>query len=89
MSRDVFREERQTKEVSDMQKEEMEKLTIEDAFEVIDNTLEELSGDIPLEKSFELYKQGMELIKYCDEKLKRVEGQIKILGEEGELNEFQ
>jgi exonuclease VII small subunit len=31
----------------------------------------------------------MELIKYCDEKLKGVEGQIKILGEDGELNEFQ
>ena len=72
-----------------MQKEEMEKLTLEDAFEAIDNTLEELAGDVPLEKSFELYKHGMELIKYCDGKLKGVEGQVKILGEEGELNEFQ
>ena len=72
-----------------MKKEEMEKLTLEEAFENVDRTLEELQSDVPLEKSFELYKEGMELLKYCDEKLKGVEGQIMIMNEEGELNEFQ
>lgn len=72
-----------------MKKEEMEKLTLEEAFENIDRTLEALQSDVPLEKSFELYKEGMELLKYCDEKLKGVEGQIMIMNEEGELNEFQ
>lgn len=72
-----------------MKKEEMDKLTLEEAFEKVDRTLENLSGDVPLEKSFELYKEGMELLKYCDEKLKSVEGQIMIMNEEGELNEFQ
>ncbi|MCR5602692.1 MAG: exodeoxyribonuclease VII small subunit [Lachnospiraceae bacterium] len=71
-----------------MNKEEMESLTLEEAFEVIDKTLEELSGETPLERSFELYKEGMELIRFCDEKLKGVEGQIKIM-EGDELNEFQ
>ena len=72
-----------------MTKEEMEKLTLEEAFESVDRRLEELADDVPLEKSFELYKEGMELLKYCDEKLKGVEGQIMIMNEEGELNEFQ
>ena len=72
-----------------MTKEEMEKLTLEEAFDKVDRTLNDLSGDVPLEKSFELYKEGMDLLKYCDEKLKVVEGQIQIMNEEGELNEFQ
>lgn len=72
-----------------MKKEELEKLTLEEAFEKVDRTLEDLSGEVPLEKSFELYKEGMELLKYCDEKLKSVEGQIMIMNEEGELDEFQ
>lgn len=72
-----------------MKKEEMEKLTLEEAFDLVDKTLEDLSADVPLEKSFDLYKEGMELLKYCDGKLKGVEGQIMIMNEEGELNEFQ
>ncbi len=72
-----------------MKKDEKKKLTLEEAFDRVDKTLEDLSGDVPLEKSFELYKEGMELLKYCDEKLKGVEGQIMIMNEEGELNEFQ
>ncbi|MCR4807625.1 MAG: exodeoxyribonuclease VII small subunit [Lachnospiraceae bacterium] len=72
-----------------MKKSEMEKLTLEEAFEKVDERLEELSGDVALEKSFELYKEGMELLKICDEKLKKVEGRILIMNEEGEMNEFQ
>ena len=67
----------------------MEKLTLEEAFDLVDKTLEDLSADVALEKSFDLYKEGMELLRYCDEKLKGVEGQIMIMNEEGELNEFQ
>ena len=67
----------------------MEKLTLEEAFDLVDKTLEDLSADVPLEKSFDLYKEGMELLKYCDEKLKGVEGQIMIMNEEGEFDEFQ
>ncbi|MCR5001639.1 MAG: exodeoxyribonuclease VII small subunit [Lachnospiraceae bacterium] len=72
-----------------MKKEEMEKLTLEEAFDLVDKTLEDLSADVPLEKSFDLYKEGMELLKYCDGKLKGVEGQIMIMNEEGEIDEFQ
>lgn len=72
-----------------LSREEMEKLTLEEAFESVDKTIDELSGDIPLERSFALYKEGMDLLRYCDGKLKAVEQQILIMNEEGELNEFQ
>ena len=71
-----------------MTKEEIEELSLEDALDRVDKTLEELGGDIPLEQSFALYKDGMELLKYCDEKLKKVEQQVMVLSEEGELNEL-
>ena len=35
------------------------------------------SEDVDLEKSVELYEKGMELKKICEEKLKKVELQIK------------
>lgn len=72
-----------------MTKDEIEELTLEEAFERVDNTLEKLGEDISLEQSFELYKEGIELLKYCDGKLKKVEQQVQIINEEGELNEFQ
>lgn len=72
-----------------MTKEELEELTLEAALERVDQTLSDMSGDIPLEEAFALYKNGVELLNYCDEKLKKVEQQVMILNEEGELNEFQ
>ncbi|MCR5419451.1 MAG: exodeoxyribonuclease VII small subunit [Lachnospiraceae bacterium] len=72
-----------------MTREEMENMSVEDAFQKIDLMINELSGDIPLEKSFELYKDGIELLKCCNEKIERVEQQIMIINEEGDLDEFQ
>lgn len=72
-----------------MTREEMQELTLEEALDNVDRTLEDLAKDIPLEQSFALYKDGMELLKYCDDKLKQVEQQVMILNEEGELDEFQ
>ena len=66
-----------------------EEITLEEALDGVDRIIGELSEDIPLEKSFALYKEGMELIKLCDEKLRGVEEQILIMNEEGGLNEFQ
>ena len=72
-----------------MNREEMEKMTLEEGLKGVEDTLKQLNEDIPLEQSFALYKDGMELLKYCDEKLKSVEQQVLIMNEEGELNEFQ
>ena len=44
--------------------------------------------DITLEDSFRAYQEGMKLLKYCDEKIDRVEKQVLKINEVGELDEF-
>lgn len=72
-----------------MTKEEMEQLTLEEALAKVDEALNELGKDIPLERSFALYKEGMELLEYCDGKIKNVEQQVLKMNKEGDLDEFQ
>ncbi len=65
----------------------MEELSIEQAFEKLDKLIENMETEIPLEESFNLYKEGIELIKLCNDKLDRVEKKILILEENGELSD--
>lgn len=72
-----------------MANKEIEKLTLEEAFDKIDNLMDEMSeDDIALDKSFELYKEGMELLKHCSEKIDLVEKQVQMINEKGEIDEF-
>ncbi len=64
-------------------------LSLEQAFEQLDTMLDRLeSRDIPLEESFTLYQQGMELLKLCNEKIDTVEKKILIMNGDGGLDEF-
>ena len=64
-------------------------LTLEESFEKLDETLVALEGrNITLEKSFELYQQGMELVKNCNDQIDRVEKKMQAINEEGELSDF-
>lgn len=64
-------------------------LSIEEAFENLDTLLEQLEDrDITLENSFQLYHKGMELLKYCNDKIDTVEKQMLQIDDNGELNEF-
>ncbi len=42
-------------------------------------------GDLPLEKSLELYERGVQLSRYCHARLEEAERRIEILDERGEL----
>ncbi len=64
-----------------MELEEKE-LTLEEAFEKLQ------AEDITLEDSFKEYKQGMEILKYCSDKIDRVEKKVLKIEGNGELNEF-
>ncbi len=67
----------------------LEELSLEEAFEKVEEKLNSLQSDEnSLETSFQLYREGMELLKYCNDKIERVEKQVLVLGEEGELHEF-
>jgi len=49
----------------------------------IAKTLEE--GELPLEKSLELYERGVPLSRFCHSRLEAAERRIEILNERGEL----
>lgn len=60
-------------------------MELEKAFEKMDGIIEKLeSEDITLEESFQVYKEGMDLLKQCNEDIDRVEKQVKILSGEEE-----
>ena len=68
---------------------EERELTLEEAFEKLEETIEKLQAeDITLEDSFKEYKQGMEILKYCSDKIDRVEKKVLKIEGNGELNEF-
>ena len=68
---------------------EQKEQTLEEAFVRLDQMLEKLSDrDTDLEESFQVYAEGTKLLKYCNEKLDKVEKKMLMLSEEGELNEF-
>ncbi len=56
------------------------KMTLEEAFEALDDLIR-IMGDekISLEDSFGNYKKGLELIRYCNESIGNIEGQLEIL----------
>lgn len=69
--------------------ETQRELTLEESFAKLDEILEKLeSREIALEESFQIYQQGMELLKQCNAKIDRVEKKMKLINEEGGLSEF-
>ena len=53
--------------------------------DTIARTLEE--GDLPLEKSLELYERGVQLSRFCHAKLEAAERRIEILNDRGEIRQ--
>jgi exodeoxyribonuclease VII small subunit len=70
-------------------KEKQEALSLEENFALLKRTVEALEAeDISLEDAFASYSKGMELLKTCNEQIDRVEKQVLVLSEGGELKEF-
>ena len=66
-----------------------EEKSLEEMFAELDLLAEKLENrDTSLEDSFILYKQGMELLKYCNDKLDTVEKKMLQMNEDGSLGEF-
>ena len=66
------------------------KLSFEEAISQLEHLVSKLEqGDVPLEEAISYFKEGMELSKLCDEKLKDVQEQMAvILGEDGDFKPF-
>lgn len=64
-----------------------ENVGIEDNFEQLEDIISKMQSDrITLEQSFELYNKGLSLVQDCNNQIKKIEKQIKII-EEGNINE--
>ena len=69
--------------------EKTEAKTIEEVFQELDNLAVKLEdSETSLEDSFRFYKEGMELLKYCSDKLDTVEKKMLQMDEDGTLREF-
>ena len=66
-----------------------ENRSIEEAMEALDQIAKRLeSNEITLEESFQIYKEGMELLQYCSRKIDTVEKKMLQMNEEGTVSEF-
>ncbi|TRZ37635.1 exodeoxyribonuclease VII small subunit [Niallia circulans] len=65
-------------------------LSFEEAMEELEKIVEKLEeGDVPLEEAINTYKRGMELSKFCHDKLKNVEEQLaEIVLDNGQKEAF-
>ena len=72
-----------------MAENQKEEKTLEEAFSELDVLADKLEDrETSLEDSFRLYKQGMGLLKFCNDKLDTVEKQMLQMNEDGSLGEF-
>lgn len=66
-----------------------QELTLEEAFGVLEDTVSRLEAeDITLEESFQVYQKGMEILKYCNDKIDKVEKKVLRINEDGATDEF-
>ena len=67
----------------------LEEMTLEAAVTELDGLAEKLEDrETSLEDSFRFYRQGMELLKFCSEKLDTVEKKMLQINEDGTFSEF-
>lgn len=60
--------------------------SFESALKAVEDIVTQMeSGQLPLEQSLAAYKQGVELLRYCQQTLKDSEQQIRLLDEQGDL----
>ena len=72
-----------------MAENQKEEKTLEEAFSELDVLADKLEDrETSLEDSFRLDKQGMGLLKFCNDKLDTVEKKMLQMNEDGSLGEF-
>lgn len=69
-----------------LQTEDSRSLSIEDAFRRVDSVVADLQkDDITLEASFQKYKEGMDLLRYADAQIDKVEKKAMQIAADGGL----
>jgi exodeoxyribonuclease VII small subunit len=68
-----------------MRKKEKNKLSFEEAMKKLEGIVRKLEdGSHSLEKSLELFEEGVKLTRYCNEKLDEAEKKIEVLMKKGD-----
>lgn len=64
-------------------------VSLEERFENIEQIIDQMEAqDVSLDKSFELYKNGLEEIKAANAMLENIEKAMMVMNEDGSLEEF-
>ncbi len=72
-----------------MEKSKNQELSLEEALEKLEEAVVKLqSEDISLEESFQVYREGMEYVKFCSQTIDQVEKKVLMLNQEGGLDEL-
>lgn len=67
-----------------------EKLSFEEALDQLEKLIAGLEkGELSLEESLSLYREGMELTRHCRKLLAEAEYRVEILLQDGEKGEYQ
>ncbi|WP_026660630.1 exodeoxyribonuclease VII small subunit [Butyrivibrio sp. AC2005] len=71
-------------------KNDEKELTIEEAFGEVDEKIKALEkSDVSLEDSFKLFKEGMDLLKYCNDSIDKVEKKVQKVMSDGQTEDFE
>lgn len=62
---------------------------LDEVFTELEQVIAGMETEESLEKSFQLYHRGMDLLKLCNDKIDTVEKNMLILDEKGDAHEFQ
>ena len=66
------------------------KRSIEETFALIDEKIEQLEDeDVSLEDAFKGFREGMELVKYCEGAIDKIEKKVQKITENGEMADFE
>lgn len=68
----------------------MSEKTLEQNFERLEELTAQMeSGNIPLEKMYSLYKEGIDLVRECSKKIDTVEKKLKLIDDDGNCTDFE
>ena len=71
-----------------MEKSENTQPSLDEMFQNLEDVVQALEQEMPLEDSFELYKKGMQLAAECSSRIDMIEKEITILEDENKEDEF-
>ena len=63
--------------------------SLEETFQELETIIEKMQDrEVTLEDSFSLYEQGIQKLKFCNEKIDHVEKKMQMQNKQGELEAF-